>query len=159
MSTKCACYILLRTLYLMHCNIPNNTSTHLGILVALHLPWRMEAVKGFLPRALPQRTVPVLHSLSSQSHRTSLLPQGTALALALGWRRRRGLMGLRNSKEAAPVAPPKKVEGETLVELGHQTLEAISRFTKSIPEKGVFWSQFRVLSQSELISCHIHKLS
>lgn len=99
----------------------------------------MEAVKGFLPRALPQRTFPVLSS--SQSHRTSPLPalsaHGSALALAVGWRRRRGLMGLRNSKEAA-VAPPKKVEGETLVELGQQTLEAISRFTKSIPEKGVW---------------------
>eukprot|EP00438_Fugacium_kawagutii_P016284 Skav201198 [mRNA] locus=scaffold633:451867:453789:- [translate_table: standard] len=42
-------------------------------------------------------------------------------------------MGLRNSKQA--MEPPKVVEGETLVQLGHQTLEAISRFTKSIPEK------------------------
>ena len=65
-------------------------------------------------------------------------------------------MGLRNSKEAA-VAPPKKVEGETLVELGQQTLEAISRFTKSIPEKGVFWSQFRVFSQSHVTIINISK--
>lgn len=152
------CLLFPVTNVIMPCIPSQHNSTHLRILLALHLPWRMEAVKGFLPRALPQRTFPVLSR--SQSHRTSPLPalsaHGSALALAVGWRRRRGLMGLRNSKEAA-VAPPKKVEGETLVELGQQTLEAISRFTKSIPEKGVFWSQFRVLSQSHVTIINISK--
>ena len=46
-------------------------------------------------------------------------------------------MGLRNSKDAQHSEPSKVVEGETLVQLGQQTLEAINRFTKSIPEKGV----------------------
>lgn len=91
----------------------------------------MEAVKGFLPRALPQRTLPV----PSRPPRRCTNAWTTVTASGFVYRgelRRR--MGLRNSKQ---VDPPKVVEGETLVQLGHQTLEAISRFTKSIPEKAV----------------------
>eukprot|EP00913_Durusdinium_trenchii_P011684 g10972.t1 len=42
------------------------------------------------------------------------------------------------ARESSAMAPPKKVDGDILVKLGQQTLEAISRFTKSIPQQGVW---------------------
>lgn len=93
----------------------------------------MEAVKGFLPRALPQRTLPVPSHPPRRCTNawTTVTASGFAAVACCGELRR---MGLRNSKQSDP---PKVVEGETLIQLGHQTLEAISRFTKSIPEKPV----------------------
>lgn len=99
----------------------------------------MEAVRSF-PRAFPYPPVgrpPLGRSPKAPSfslHRSSIVVGSVGLTL-----RRRGLMGLRNSKDAQHSEPSKVVEGETLVQLGQQTLEAIHRFTKSIPEKGVSW--------------------
>lgn len=99
----------------------------------------MEAVRSF-PRAFPYPPVgrpPLGRSTKAPSfslHRSSIVVGSVGLTL-----RRRGLMGLRNSKDAQHSEPSKVVEGETLVQLGQQTLEAIHRFTKSIPEKGVSW--------------------
>ena len=99
----------------------------------------MEAVRSF-PRALPYRPLatpplnrsPKAPGPSSWVYRSSIALGSIGLTL-----QRRGLMGLRNSKDAQHSEPSKVVEGETLVQLGQQTLEAINRFTKSIPEKGV----------------------
>lgn len=99
----------------------------------------MEAVRSF-PRAFPYPPVgrpPLGRSPKAPSfslHRSSIVVGSVGLTL-----RRRGLMGLRNSKDSQHSEPSKVVEGETLVQLGQQTLEAIHRFTKSIPEKGVSW--------------------
>lgn len=99
----------------------------------------MEAARSF-PRAFPYPPVgrpPLGRSPKAPSfslHRSSIVVGSVGLTL-----RRRSLMGLRNSKDAQHSEPSKVVEGETLVQLGQQTLEAIHRFTKSIPEKGVSW--------------------
>lgn len=39
--------------------------------------------------------------------------------------------------QRAMATPSKPVDGDTLTRLGQETLQAISRFTKSIPKQGV----------------------